>query len=816
MFKNYFKIAIRTIQRYKLFSIINILGLSVGISAALIIFLLIAFDFSFDKQHKDLNRIYRVVTEGGTDANNMYLNSGVTTPLHRAIDNIAGIASSVPLIINNYDVKVSESLYSKKYLANYKNDAHIVFTTPAYFSFFDYPVLAGNASNALKERNTVVISDARAKQYFPSRQYNEIIGKQLVYSDSILVTVGAIIGQLKGNTDLHFQEFISMKTISESNLKQNWNWDQWGSVSSDVQLIIKIKPNTDRVQIEQQLTKLYREKNDADAQNSFSKLHVQAFDDIHFNLEYGAFDSRVANKSILYTLSMVAILLILLACINFINLSTAQSLVRAKEIGIRKCIGAYKKQLITQFLMETFVITFLAIALSFVLAPLFLKLLDNFIPDEITSEMIYTPTIFVFAFLLAIVITILSGLYPAYVITKFQAIKTIKGQFSDSGKSKHYFRQGLTVLQFTVAQFFIIATLIVSKQIGFSINKDLGFRKDGIVSCYIPRSKSGEDGRTALLQKVKGIPGIKYAALGSAPPCHANTNTSGMLYQAPDGRNTEIDVEHKYGDSTYFKIYELKLVAGRFMRNADTVNEYVINTTFMQKLGIKDPKDAIGVLLDRGMSKYKIPIVGVVSDFHTKSTRATIKPLLFTNNKSAMNLLHFSFEGNDPQQWKSTITQIQPIWGNLFLNDPFDYKFFDETIAEFYQNEKNMMNLLVYASGLAIFISCMGLFGLVLFSVNQRRKEIGVRKVLGASVLQIVNMISKNALKLVLIALAIAVPIVWYSMHIWLQNFAYRIDMPWWAFLLGGLAVAGVAFATTAYHAIKAAMANPTKSLRTE
>ena len=509
----------------------------------------------------------------------------------------------------------------------------------------------------------------------------------------------------------------------------------------------------------------------------------------------------------------------MLGCINFINLSTAQATERAKEIGIRKSVGAFKYQLVFQFLTETIILTLLAAILSVLISPFLLVLFKDFIPPEITPSFIYKKNIFYFLSIIVLVISLLAGLYPSFILTKFKPALVLKGQLlmGNTGKQNNNFRSLLTVLQFAIAQFFIIATLVVGQQVHYSLNKDLGFKKDAIVFINLPFKGKNINANTkfVLLDKIKNLVGIEKTCLGSSPPSSQGRSISSINY-IQGTNNILIDVEHKSGDSNFFQLYHLKLLAGRVSRQSEKVVEYVINETCAKKFGFAKPEDAIGKMLTGGMDEPE-PIVGVMADFNTYSTHLVIKPVMFSSNRNPSTLhLAFSKSAEGVITWQKTLSTIEGYWKELYPGEPFEYQFFDESIAAFYKKETDTVKLLEWSSGLAIFISSLGLLGLVIFMANQRTKEIGVRKVLGAKVSQIVFILSKDFIKLVLIALLIATPLAYYWMHKWLQDFVYRINMPLWIFLLTGSSTVCIAFITISFQAVKAALMNPVKSLKAD
>lgn len=818
MIKNYFKIALRSLWKRKIFSLINITGLAIGISASLIIYLMVQFDFSFDKQHKDGDRIYRVVSENSSNGE-VYKIAGVPLPMFEAVKNeVSGVELAVPLITSNSNIQVSGPAGSGIPLTSYRHNAKLIYTNSNYFKLLNYQWIAGSPATALDKPLQTVLTEERAIAYFPHLKITDIIGRQLIYDDTILTTVTGVVGGIKGNTDFTFKEFISLATLTNNTeLKNEDRWHKWGGVNSADQLFVKLLPNVSSKKMEVLLTDLLIKKRTEENGINKSKCQLQALDDLHFNPVYSNFNQRQADKSTLYALLIIAIFLLLLGCINFINLSTAQATERAKEIGVRKSVGAFKYQLVCQFLTETTILSLLAAVVSVLISPILLGLFKDFIPPGITPSFIYTKNVFYFLFLLVIIISLLAGLYPSFILTKFKPALVLKGQLisGNSGKQNNNFRRLLTVSQFAIAQFFIIATLVVAQQIHYSLTKDLGFKTDAIAFISFPWKGVKPDTKFVLLNKIQKLQGIEKSSMGGSPPSSNGKGTGGLSFM--QGSNEiEINVEYKEGDSNFFSLYHLKLLAGRVSRPSEKIKEYVINETCAKKFGFAKPEDAIGKLLHGGMSDQD-PIVGVMADFHTASTREAIKPVVFTSNEN-LNTLHFAFakSADGVVAWQKTLSAIEGYWKQLYPGEPFKYHFFDESIAAFYKKETNTMKLLQWSSGLAIFISSLGLLGLVIFMANQRTKEIGIRKVLGATVAQIVFILSKDFIKLVLIALLIATPVAWYCMHKWLQDFVYRINMPLWVFIVTGLSAVCIAFVTVGFQAIKAAIMNPVKSLKSE
>lgn len=823
MIKSYFIVALRNFWQNKAISLINIFGLAIGISASLVIYLIVSYDFSFDKFHKDGNRIYRIVSNFNFSGE-AYYNSGVPFPMGETVrKEVTGIDNSTAFFLYESPKVIVKSPSTAK-TVTYKKQPGVVFADNYYFTFLPYEWLGGSSKTALKDPFQVVLTESRAKEYFPGIAPAQVIGREITYNDSVRTTVSGVVKDLKEITDFTFKDFISLATIPVTGLKNNMGADSWESTNSASQFLIKLSPGTQPPQIEKQVEKVkskYRNKSEPDNPNNTTKYDLQPLSDIHFNSDYDNFDQRLAHKPTLYGLLLVALFLLLLGCINFINLTTAQASQRAKEIGIRKTLGSSKPQLISQFLSETLLLTLVATALSVAFTPLLLKVFSDFIPKELHFNLLQQPQLLLFLFLLVVIVSLLSGFYPALILSGYKPVLVLKNQaYTDTGKTrKAFLRRTLTVSQFLIAQIFIMATFIVSKQIHYSLNKDMGFKKNAIVYFNVPFhfSNINEPVKKSfvLLDKLKSIPGIEKISMGGAPPASNNT-MSGIVKYKDGKKEISTDVYFKYADSNYIPLYQMKLLAGKNLQASDTTKEFIINETYAHILGFQRAGDAVGETLD--WNGKKVPVAGVIQDFNQKSLHEPIKPVALTAAANNNYTFHIALQplNEEGNSWKATISKMENAFKEVYPDGDFDYHFFDESIAEFYKSEQNISRLLTWATGLAILISCLGLLGLVIYTTNSRLKEIGVRKVLGASVSQIVLLLSSDFIRLVLIAFVIAAPIAWWAMSKWLDNFAYRTSISWWIFALSLLSIVLASVITLSIQTIKAAMANPVKSLRTE
>lgn len=814
MFRNYFKIALRNFRSNKAFSAINIFGLAIGISASLVIFLIVQYDFSFDKFEQGRDRIYRIVTNSSF-AGNQYPNSGVTVPLGDAVKKeVTGIEVTVPFY-TWYGAKVSIPNSAEKPVV-YKNEKNIVFANKNYFKLINYTWIAGSPETALSEPYQTVLTESIAKKYFPKLTDAEIIGKEIILNDTVRTNVTGIVKNLTQNTDFNFTTFISRATLENTSLKPG-EWDQWDNTNSDSQLFIKLSPGTDTSKISAQIAQLYKKYHKPDPNdNSTTEYRLQPLSDLHFNPVYDNFDQASAHKPTLYGLIIIAVFLLLLGCINFINLTTAQASQRAKEIGIRKTMGSSKKQLIFQFLSETFLLTIIATILSVIITPLLLKAFADFIPSGLHFNWLQ-PGILLFLLIITILVSLLSGFYPALILSSYNPVAVLKNQMiNNNGNSRNaVFRKTLTVSQFVIAQVFIIATIIVSKQISFSLNKDMGFKKDAIVYFNINHRDTSKTDKKVLLEKLNAIPEIAAVSLSNTPPSSNNSWSSTLKYK--DGKKEiESDVQIKTADTNYINLYKIKLLAGTNLPESDTINSLLINETYSKILGFTHPDKAIGKYIE--WDNKQDVITGVVADFNPKSLHEPIKPLLITSMSGTQGTFNIALQPQNAEGtvWKNAMTKIKKSFKEIYPENDLEIKFLDETIAKYYTAEQHISSLLKWATGLAIFISCLGLLGLVMYTTNQRTKEIGIRKVIGASISQIILLLSKDFIKLVILAFIIAVPIVWFAANKWLENFAYKTNISVWIFLIGGAIMLLMAMAVLLLRTYKAAAANPVKSLRSE
>lgn len=827
MTKNFFKIAFRGFWKHKLFTLINIIGLSVGISAFLAIYFVVHYDFTFDKFHKDSDRIYRVVMNMSFQGHMNY-SSGVTSPLAEAIKSQAtGIEKITPVYtLSPHLVYIDKDKSAQK---RFIDPDRITFADQQYFKIFNYKWLAGSSQHALDAPNQVVLTSQQARLYFPSLTYHEIIGKVVTY-DTLKTTVSGVVETFTENSDFTFHDFISFSTAATNkSLATDLHLNNWDRISSASEVFVKLSPGTPASGVVKQLNTIYRKSNPPRARGKMPAvivdLALQPLDDIHFNPDYNIFNfSSPANKTTLYGLLASAIFLLLLACINYVNLTTAQAAQRAKEIGILKTLGSSRMQLMVQFLGETFIITCFAVCISMLLAPIILKMFADVISPDIHANILQL-NVMLFLLILTIVISILSGFYPAVVLSGYKPASVLKNQFQDnSNKTRNaWLRKSLTVSQFVVAQFFIMATILVSQQIYYALHKNLGFKKDAILIINTPWNTSKASSNQVLLNEFRLMPQVALVGLGNDPPSSDAFNRTRITYDDGKKQITTEEIIVKSGDENYIKIYQLKLLAGRNITEADTGKAIIINNTYAKLLGFNNPHDAIGKQLNWFGIGRNISIIGVVADFNQRSLHSAIYPSIITSGSPIpvpMMTLHVSLkpETAGGNEWKTAITNMGKAWKKAYPDDNFDLNcfFYDDTIARFYDQEQHTSTLLSWATCLSILISCLGLLGLAIYTTNQRTKEIGIRKVFGASVAQIVTLLSTELVSLILLAFVIVTPIAWYAVNKWMEGFADHVAISWWVFVISGAGMLLTGLFTLSFRTIRAGMANPVKSLRNE
>jgi putative ABC transport system permease protein len=812
MLRNFIKLAWRNVLRHKIYSLINVIGLSLGISACLVIYVVAKYEFSFDNFHPDKERIFRIVGEVQDKAGRVEPISNVPPPMAGAIkQKILGIEYAAGFHLYNAKVSVPQQEGpSKEFNAKWQ----IIVADSAYFSVFNYHWLAGNAATSLDKPFSVVLTERQAMKYFGEVPTENMIGRSIIYDDSLKVTVTGIVADWSGNTDFGFTNFISLSTAKGSFLNKALFLEDWSSDAPHTSIaFVKLAKNVRPSQIEAQLSSLCKENVKLEAGSAFS-LQLQPLADVHFNSSYPEYPFRKGYLPILYGLMGAALFILLIAAFNFINLSTAQSIRRIKEIGVRKVLGSSRLTLIFQFLIETLVITVLAICISIALLTPVLATFRSFIPEGATLNLLSGTTVLFLAGLV-LATTLLAGLYPAKVISAFLPAESLKGATGNIGGDRSFFRKALIVFQFAASLIFIIGAITLDRQLDFMQSKDLGFSTNSIISIETDRDDSIRKVQF-LVQKIRDVAGVDAAALQSFEPM--SDEGLNIPVRSPGSIEKRIPAMLQSGDNQFISLYKIRLLAGRNFKYSDSLNELVINETLSKQLGYAKPGDAVNTLLQFGRGIRLYPVVGVVADFHEHSFQEVIRPLIIAHMPAQETSIAATLntKGKNIKDLQAILTSIEREWKLVYPKTPFAFSFVDDDIALLYQRERDIANLMNSAMIITLSISCIGLFGLAMFAAEQRTKEIGIRKVMGASVTNIAMLLIKDFVTLVIVAFAIASPIAWFAFNRWLQEFAYRTTISWWVFLAAGLSTTLIATATVGFQAIKAGLINPVKSLRTD
>jgi predicted permease len=802
MLKNYFKTAFRNLVREKASTVINLAGLTLGISCSLILFLLISEINSFDNFHSKRDRIFRVVNQSEGNHGTEY-QSGVPSVLPDAFRTDFPEAEQV--VFTSYRANSLVTIPQRTGEAKkYREEAGIVFTEPSFFKIFDRRVISGDVQKGLDEPNEAVISSGLAMKYFGKA---DAIGEVLKF-DTREYRITAIIEDAPENTDLPFNLMLSYSTIKQKTEEHGWN-----STWSDEQCYFLLKENETIASVESRLpafTKKYLGDDDPDKTQYFT----QSLLDLHFDERFETYSYNTSSRGMLIALGIMGLILVVTACINFINLSTAEAIKRSKEVGIRKSLGSSKKQLVFQFLGETTLVTLLAVIMALALTQFGLTFINPFLNKHLSLDLASNYSLWAFLISVTTVVSLLSGLYPAFVLSRFNPVVALKNQITNKTASGFTLRRALVVVQFGISQFFIIATIIVVNQMKFFQQKDLGYVKDAILLAPIPESEepateqSGTSKMRTLRDEMTRVPGVENVSLSSAPPSSGNVSSTIFVLQGSDETHS---TQMKLIDDNYLELYKLELINGQNVQDLDTANGFLVNEKLARVAGFDNPADIIGKVIR--VSQKELPVVGVVKDFHAVSLRDPIEATVLFNRIRSYKTLALKVNLN---QTPEILEQLKSKWEATYPEYLFEYHFLDDNIREFYDGVEKMSIVSTFFSMMAIFIGCLGLFGLATFMVNQKTKEIGVRKVLGATVESIVMMFSKEYVRLILFGFLIGAPLAWLAMNKFLEEFAYKISIGPGIFVVALLSTLALAMLTVGFKSLRAAMTNPVNSLRSE
>jgi len=792
MIQNFFKISFRNLWKHWVFSSINILGLSIGMTACYLIFLYVNFELSYDNFHAKEDRIYRLVAD-------------IKTPTETINGN--GPSWAVPPHLNDFpEVEAAVRVLSDVILFrkdNLKfNESESLWADADFFTVFDYKLLKGNPLTVLKEPFSIVLSETSAKKYFGD---NDPIGQTIfITDDAYPSTVTGIMEDIPENSQIQGNVIISMTTITKK--FADGVDDQWGNYGPFAYVLLK--PGSNAENLESKFPAFLEKWSGKDMSKSqmYPTLLLEPLRGVYLKSDRGGFVTGNINN--VYIFSIVALLILLIACINFINLTTARSSERAKEVGIRKVVGASKFQLTRQFMGESVLICLIAFLLTLVISSIILPSFNELAGKTISQGIFENYQYLLLLFLAAIGIGLLAGIYPALVLSSYKPTAVLKGRFA-TGTKGNFLRKGLVISQFSISIALIIGTIVVYSQMNYMSNLDLGFKKDQVLVLDTNSDKN----KDALKQAISSLPNVTNVSLSSSVPGGGNPAAYSEIENVK-GDLQVANLDLYFVDFDYISLYNIQVAAGRAFSSefkTDTTQAMVLNEAAVKMFGYSSPEQAIGKRFKQWGREGKI--IGVIKDFHFQSLKNPIKPLSMRIEPDRGDYLSINVSASN---LTATMAAVEKEWKKIIPNKPFSYYFLDEFFNRQYKGEEQFGKLFLNFALLAIFLSCLGLLGLASYTTMQRTKEIGIRKVMGASITNILYLLSRDFLKLVILSFFVAAPLSWYFIQKWLINFAYRTTISWWVFIAaGGIAVL-IAIITVSFQSIKAAMSNPVKSLRTE
>ncbi len=789
---------------------LNTLGLSIGVTAALLLFIVVRYELSFDTFHQNHERIYRVVLREEYSSGNIDFTPGSALPVAAALKNDIPQFEKIVSVFGTLEPKVtvlgsdsSTTDVREKYIE--KGEGLLV--EPGFFDMFNFRWLSGRPE-VLAEPNVVVLSRKFAEKYFGD--YRHAVGKLVRIDNQTTMRVAGVLEDAPGNTDFPLNLVISYESKrAQPKLFGFGDFDSWSSVSSNDQIFVQL-PETLSEEKANSLLEEFSRKHYEGRKAQYHRLHLLSpLSDMHHDDRLAQFEGRTISRERISNMTIIGVLILLMACVNFINIYSALATRRAKEVGVRKVLGSHKMQLVMQFMTETLIVVLAAVGLGAVLTWFTLPMLERSFELAIDASFYATPATALYLAALVIILTALSGVYPALILSSFSPVEVFRKHLPKGWMRGASFRQALITFQFATAFVLAIGTIVNLLQVDYISRLDLGFEKEGVFTLNMdPEYRlQFQSFRNELLR----IPEIKSVSFSSDYPSSGNNWATSFSFN-DHTRKEDFEASIKMADGDYFDTYGLQFVAGNSYDVRDTITRFVVNETLLKKLGIQDPESVIGKDLRLGRWE-PAPIVGVVRDFHTSSAREATKPVLITISD------HYYWNSGikiHSQNLHRTVEQVRAIYEKIFPEVAFVGNFYDENIDNYYKSEHQMGLLYRVFSCLAVFIACLGLFGLTAFTAEARTKEIGVRKVLGASEVNVIALLSKDFLKPVAIAIAIGWPVAWYVMNRWLQDYVHRINIEWWMFVAAGLAAVVIALLTVSFQAIRAAVANPVESLRAE
>jgi putative ABC transport system permease protein len=812
MIRSYFKMASRSLLAHKGTALLNVLGLVVGIAAALVILAVVRFETSFDAFHSNADRIYRVVRVSGEDMSEF--RTGVSFPVPIAMK--AEIASLENITSMEYFggafIEVPDR--SGKSVNRFQEETGCVIVEPSFFSIFDFrnaglKWVSGNPHTALKEPFSVVLTRSMAKKYFGDA---EALGQTLRIARKFDFKVTGVMEDLPANTDFPFKVMISY--ASYASLGGTGRFEDWNSVDDSHCTYVVLPAGMKPAEMEKQIARVHA-AHTSEQLHKFRHYLLQPFREQHFDARFGNFNGRTISHETIWALAIIAVFLILTASINYVNLATAQSTLRAREIGLRKVMGGNRRNLVIQFMMETFLIVLAAAFLGLLLSELLLINLQELLNLRISVFHMLDPYTLYRVAAIVFVITVLAGSYPALIVSGFNPVNALKSKFTSVRSGGVSLRKVLVVVQFTITQILVVGTFIVVSQMHFFQDQDMGFNRDAIITMRLPdRSPELLKG---LEDQLRAQSFVSQVSLSYTLPSGENRNRSYRDIGKPDANSMKDYVVYEYApiDDAYLDLYQIRLAAGRNLTMQDSFRYILINETLVKNLALGTPEEAVGKELK--MDKELVTVAGVVKDFYSNSLKEGVDNVVMyihPRNYSVISIKLNTREANG--SLPEVVRRVEKIWSSTFPEYIFSYEFFDENVKSFYAQEQKYAQLFQLFSFTFLAIGCLGLYGLIAFIVNRKGKEVAIRKVMGATISNILVLFSREYVQLIAVSFVLAAPIAYYAVDSWLNQFANHIGLHWWMFILPGAAVLVIALLVVTSKSVTAAVTNPVEKLKHE
>lgn len=793
MLHNYLTTALRNLRRYRAFTLLNIAGLSLGTTCGLLIFLLVRFHLNIDGYHIKASRIFRVVTD--LHFGNLIQTPGVPNPFTEALRLDFPALETVTPVQFMHNNLISVEAAGGRPRQKFKCENELGYVEPAFFDVLDYQWISGDKAQ-LQTPFQAVITRQMATKLFGK---NDPLGQTFRVDNQYDYKVAGLLADIPDRTNFRIEVFLSYASFRAITPKDQQT--HWGGVSSNQQCFVVLPEGVQPEQIAQGLPAFVRKHHE---DHDKWVHHLQPLSDLYFNESYGG----EVPKSLIWALAVVGIFLIGTACINFINLATAQALNRSREVGVRKVLGGARIQLFAQFLLETGLIALAAMIVSLALAYWSLPAVRDFTHTKINLHLLSDSGLVLFLVAMTAGVTVLAGAYPAMVLAGFKPALALKGKINTQTLGGYSIRRGLVVTQFVICQVLIIAAVVITRQMKHLETASLGFNKDAVVLLPLPKPEKTQ--LDALRQQLLQIPGVENASFGFDSPAGDSHNTANCRFD--NRQEDEIwYVETRTGDAQYLSTFGIQLVAGRNIQPSDTIREYLLNETAVRKLGLSSAAEAVGKRF-QVWGKWA-PVVGVVRDFNTQSLRKSIDPAVIMSDNENYSVCGVKISLANTER---TLADLERTWNGVYPDDYYSYQFFDEKIARFYEMESALLSMVRVFCGIALFIGCLGLYGLVSFMAARKQKEIGVRKVLGATTGQILSLFGKEFMRLILLAFLLAAPMGWLAMTHWLEDYPYRIPLQAGVFLITLGITLFITLLTVGLQSLRAAGALPANSLRSE